>query len=189
MKKTILLGITAAGAAIMLASCSEDWGMSGNSRGSIAPLVGIDTQVITSKNPSDTQAAGLSRADIDDLTAADLSLRLTKSDGSWSNTWKKLADFDATQEFAVGEYLIEAFYGNATEEGFEKPSFSGSQTVSVADNRTTEVALTASMEKCMITIAYSEAFKNYMSSWSASVQGAGQPFEYAADETLSLIHI
>ncbi len=186
MKKTILLGITAAGAAIMLASCSEDWGMSGNSRGSIAPLVCIDTQVITSKNPSDTQAAGLSRADIDDLTAADLSLRLTKSDGSWSNTWKKLADFDATQEFAVGEYLIEAFYGNATEEGFEKPSFSGSQTVSVADNRTTEVALTASMEKCMITIAYSEAFKNYMSSWSASVQGAGQPFEYAADETRPL---
>lgn len=170
----------------MLASCSEDWGMSGNSRGSIAPLVGIDTQVVTSKNQSDTQAAGQSRADVDDLTAADLSLRLTKSDGSWSNTWEKLADFDATREFAVGDYLIEAFYGNATEEGFEKPSFSGSQTVSVADNRTTEVALTASMEKCMITIAYSEAFKNYMSSWSASVQGAGQPFEYAADETRPL---
>lgn len=180
MKKTILLGITAAGAAILLASCSDDWGMKSEGRGSIAPLVGVDTQVITSQKPSG------SRADGDAVTAADLSIRLTKSDGSWSNTWEKLADFDVTQQFAVGDYLIEAFYGNENEEGFEKPSYAGSQTVTVADQRTTEVALTAAMSKCMISIDYTETFKNYMSSWSASVKGAGSAIEYTADETRPL---
>ena len=97
MKKTILLGITAAGAAILLASCSDDWGMKSEGRGSIAPLVDVDTQAITSQKSSD------SRADGDAVAAADLSIRLTKSDGSWSNTWEKLADFDVTQQFAVGD--------------------------------------------------------------------------------------
>lgn len=180
MKKTILLGITAAGAAILLASCSDDWGMKSEGRGSIAPLVGVDTQVITSQKSSG------SRADGDAVTAADLSIRLTKSDGSWSNSWEKLADFDVTQQFAVGDYLIEAFYGNENEEGFEKPSYAGSQTVTVADQRTTEVALTAAMSKCMISIDYTETFKNYMSSWSASVKGAGSAIEYTADETRPL---
>ncbi len=180
MKKTILLGITAAGAAILLASCSDDWGMKSEGRGSIAPLVGVDTQVITSQKSSGSRAGG------DAVTAADLSIRLTKSDGSWSNSWEKLADFDVTQQFAVGDYLIEAFYGNENEEGFEKPSYAGSQTVTVADQRTTEVALTAAMSKCMISIDYTETFKNYMSSWSASVKGAGSAIEYTADETRPL---
>lgn len=186
MKKTILLGITAAGAVMLLASCSDDWGMKGEGRGSIAPLVGVDTQVITSQKSSDSQTAAASRADEDAVTAADLSIRLTKSDGSWSNTWEKLTDFDATQQFAVGDYLIEAFYGDENEEGFEKPSYEGSQMVAVADQRTTEVALTAGLSKCMISIDYTDTFKNYMSSWSASVKGAGPAIEYTADETRPL---
>lgn len=180
------MGITAAGAVMLLASCSDDWGMQGEGRGSITPLVGVDTQVITSQKSSDSQTDAASRANGDAVTAADLSIRLTKSDGSWSNTWEKLADFDATQQFAVGDYLIEAFYGDENEEGFEKPSYEGSQVVAVADQRTTEVALTAGLSKCMISIDYTDTFKNYMSSWSASVKGAGPAIEYTADETRPL---
>ena len=186
MKKTILLGMTAASAVVLLVSCSDDWGMKSNGSGSIAPLVGVDTQVITSKKSSDSQTASSSRAAGDAVTAADLSIRLTKSDGSWSNTWEKLTDFDATTQFAVGDYLIEAFYGNETEEGFEKPSYYGSQSVTVADQRTTEVAMTATMSKCMISIDYTDAFKKYMSSWSASIKGAGSAIEYVSTETRPL---
>lgn len=186
MKKTILLGMTAASAVVLLGSCSDDWGMKSNGSGSIAPLVGVDTQVITSKKSSDSQTASSSRAAGDAVTAADLSIRLTKSDGSWSNTWEKLTDFDATTQFAVGDYLIEAFYGNETEEGFEKPSYYGSQSVTVADQRTTEVAMTATMSKCMISIDYTDAFKKYMSSWSASIKGAGSAIDYASTETRPL---
>lgn len=90
MKKTILLGMTAASAVVLLASCSDDWGMKSNGSGSIAPLVGVDTQVITSKKSSDSQTATSSRAAGDAVTAADLSIRLTKSDGHGATPVKNL---------------------------------------------------------------------------------------------------
>ena len=46
MKKSILLGICAAS---LLCSCSDEWNAPGSRTGRIAPVVGIDTEAVTSR--------------------------------------------------------------------------------------------------------------------------------------------
>ena len=140
MRKTILLGLSALVAATSLTGCSDDWGFSGGSAGRISPMVGIDTEAVISRS-SDP----VSRADgNDDITVADLSLRLVKADGSYAQTWP-VNDFPVNQEFATGEYTLEAFYGSTDEEGFAKPAFFGSQSLVVGKNQDTSMAITASL--------------------------------------------
>ena len=175
MKKSILLGICAAS---LLCSCSDEWNAPGSRTGRIAPVVGIDTEAVTSR-----PAAPQSRAEGDELTADNLSIRIAKADGSFCKEWETLADFDPSTAFPVGDYIVEAFYGDAEDEGFEKPSYYGSQDISVADDKTTEVGLTAGLSKSMVTIAYTEAFEGYMADWSATVKGAGEAIDYVKGET------
>ncbi len=176
MRKTILLGLSALVAATSLTGCSDDWGFSGGSAGRISPMVGIDTEAVISRS-SDP----VSRADgNDDITVADLSLRLVKADGSYAQTWP-VNDFPVNQEFATGEYTLEAFYGSTDEEGFAKPAFFGSQSLVVAKDQATSVALTASLANCRFIIKYTDAFKGYMTDWSATVQSAGAALDYPKD--------
>ena len=172
MKKTILLGISALVATGLLCGCSEEWGVNRAGAGRIAPQVGIDTQAVTSRSDVASRADG-------DISAADLSLTLTKADGSYKQTWATVAEFPVDKEFAVGDYTLDAFYGDPAEQGFEKPAYAGSQTLKVSDGLTTTLGLTASLANSMFTIKYTDAFAGYMADWSASVNGV----EYAKDET------
>lgn len=174
MKKTILLGISAI--ATMLSSCSDDWGVNKAGSGYISPVVGIDTETVVSRSADSETATVGSRAA--EVTAADLSLRLTSADGSNSWEWPTVADFPADKEFAIGEYTLEAFYGDVNEEGFDCPAYFGSQNLLVADGQTTKLGLTASMAKSMVTIKYTDAFTGYMADWNASVNGIA----YAKEE-------
>ena len=142
------------------------------------PTVDIDTETITSE-----PAAPNSRAVVESISKDDLSLRIAKSDGSYQNTWEKLSDFDAEQTFTVGQYTVEAFYGDPEEEGYELPAFAGSCSIAVADGRTTQVALTATPANAMFSIDYSEAFVNYMQGYSAEYVTAKNTIAVAADET------
>lgn len=180
MRKTILLGLGALAAAVSFSGCSDDWGFKGDSAGRISPLVGIDTEAVTSRSSDPA-----SRADGDDITVADLSLMLVKTDGSYAHTWPA-NDFPVNQEFAVGEYTLEAFYGNVDEEGFGKPAYSGKQSLTVAKDQTTSLALTASLANCRFIIRYTDAFQGYMTDWNASIKSAGNPIEYPKDETAPL---
>ncbi len=173
MKKSVLLGIGALAAASLLAGCADEWGPSRSGSGRISPVVGIDTEALTTTASS--RAEG-------DLTADDLSLRLSKTDGSYANTWDRLADFPLDAEFGVGEYLLEAFYGDAAEEGYDKPYYHGEALLTVADGKTTTLAFTAGLANSMISIDYTDAFKKYMADWSATVKGTGE-HAYAKDET------
>ncbi|MDE6526251.1 MAG: DUF4493 domain-containing protein [Muribaculaceae bacterium] len=180
MRKTILLGLGALAAAVSFSGCSDDWGFKGDSAGRISPLVGIDTEAVTSRSSDPA-----SRADGDDITVADLSLMLVKTDGSYAHTWPA-NDFPVNQEFAVGEYTLEAFYGNVDEEGFGKPAYSGKQSLTVAKDQTTSLALTASLANCRFIIRYTDAFQGYMTDWKASIKSAGNPIEYPKGETAPL---
>lgn len=177
MKKTVISGISAL--VLLASSCSDFAGQFGSGAGRISPSVGIDTEAV-----GDSDA--LSRAEFSDVTAQDLSITLTKYDGSYKHTWDKLADFPLEQAFTVGEYTMEAFYGDATDEGFEKPAFYGSQTLTVADGQTTSLALTAQMANAMFTVKYTDAFKKYMQSWSATFETANGSHTYDAEETRRL---
>lgn len=167
MKKNILMGVGLLASASLLVSCHDDLGgniTKGNGR--IAPIVELNTETITSRSTDASSRAIQEEAD--KISAEDLTLRLTKSDGTTSWEWK-LNDFPADKDFAVGTYTLEAYYGDTSIEGFECPSYYGSQNITVEDSKTTSPSLTATMSKAMVSISYTEAFQGYMADWSATV--------------------
>ncbi len=168
--------------AILATGCSSDdfGGSASEGTGGLDLQVAIDTEVIASQRP--TKAP--SRAEFDQITADDLSLRLTSDDGSFTKTWDKIADFDANERFNVGRYTLEAFYGSEDAEGFDAPYYLGSQTITVEENQVTPVAISAQLANSLLAITYTDNFKSYMASYSAEVHSAGgATTAYAADET------
>lgn len=168
MKKTILTVLGALAALSLPVSCSEDFGDNINGNGRIIPTTDINTETIVSRSTSPESRANASRAI--EVTVADLSLRLTKTDGSFSGEWP-LADFPSDKDFSVGEYSLEAFYGDPAQQGFDMPAYSGSQTVIVKDGETATPAVTATLANAMVTIKYTDAFVGYMADYGATVNG------------------
>ena len=175
MKKTLLTGVAIASILALGSGCSSDDFGGKDGYGRISPKVGVDTEAVTSKN-----AKGRAQ----DITANDLSLRLSSADGSFVKTWESLEKFDASEQFPIGAYTFEAFYGDAEAEGFETPAYTGSQELRIADGQTTDVSLTATLAQAMVSIVYTDAFTKYMSDWEANLRTAsGETLEYSKFET------
>ena len=169
MKKQFFYGVCAL--TLALTACSEDWGNSGNEGGAgyIVPSVEVDNRTISSR-------AVETRAEV---TVNDLTLTLTKEkDGKV--VWEGKADsFPTDKGFAVGSYLLEAKYGKAEDEGFDKLSLYGSQTVTVADGKTSSISLKACPSNSQVKLEYTDAFQKYMDDWSAKINTV----EYVKGET------
>lgn len=170
-KNTLIAGLLAAGV-LTLGSCAEDTPAGGRGHGKLAPDVVLDSSVLQPR-----QSRADSRAEAPQAT--DLSMRLVSVDGSYSREWNKLSDFDLNDTFETGDYTLEAWHGEADAEGFECPYYYGTTNVKVENNKTTVVSLTATQAQAMVSVSYTEAFRNYMTSWSAKVNDHA----YAADET------
>ena len=181
MKKTLIQGVICVGAVMGLAACSDsnEPGIA-NGAGRIALTMNVDNSVSSSRE---------SRAEASDVTADNLALKLTSSDGSFSKTWSSIADFDKEESFSVGTYTLEAYYGDETSEGFEAPYFHGSAQVKVQENQTTPVALTAALANAMVSITYTEQFREYMADWSAEVHSAGGTYTFYAKDEARRKHI
>ena len=174
MKKPLFLGFLCSALLLGLSACSDGDTPGVKGYGKISPTVDIDGNVKSSR----------SRVEAGDITVNDLSVKLTSADGSYSNTWASVAEFPTDQSFKVGEYNFEVFYGDEYSEGFEKPYFHGSQTIEVNENLTTPVSLTAELANTMVTIQYTDNFRNYMSSWSAQLHSNGGNYiDYVSSET------
>lgn len=176
MKKCILTVLGAIAALSLPVSCSDEFGGNeGAGNGRISPVVDLNTETVTSRSTSPESRAAASRAT--EVTVADLSLRLTKNDGSFSGEWP-IAEFPIENAFTVGDYTLEAFYGDPTEQGFDLPAYSGSQTITVRDGETATPQITATLANSMVTIKYTDAFTGYMADYGASVNG----IEYGKEE-------
>lgn len=165
-KYTFMACVLAAGA-VAVSSCSEDSpSRITRGHGTLAASVAMDGSV---KSPRQSRAPE-SRADLPD--ASELSLRLVSTDGgAFSKEWATLADFSSDEEFAVGNYTLEAWYGTEGAEGFECPYYYGSCPVKIEDRKTTTVALTAALAQAMVDVTYTDAFKHFMTEYSAKVNG------------------
>lgn len=163
--KRLHYGFLLVGAALGLAACSEDnpW-MNSDGEGGILPLVNADSHV---KDAIPTRATAMT-PDVQEF-----GLKLTKADGQFTKTWDRLADFDEKQGFRSGEYTLEAFYGSIDEEGFEKPCYKGAAQVVVKPGEQTEVAVTATLANSMVSIDYTDAFKNYFADYQTSLHTEG----------------
>lgn len=164
MNKMLIKSILPAVVALSLTACTaEDSPLTG-STGSIAPEVNLDTEVVAS--------ARSARSD-GDITAEDLVLTLTSSDGSYSQSWNGVSAFPADEKFKTGGYTMTASYGALENEGFDKPYYFGSTDLTVTENNTTRASITAALANTMISVEYTENFKNYMQAWSAELHADG----------------
>ena len=166
MKKNFLTGFVMALAVAMgLTSCSDDSSSIGAGMGRISPTVMVDGDIIRASG-----APG-SRANQDvTVTVTDLKLKLTSDDGSFTQEWESVGDFDETQDFKVGNYTLEAYYGQENDaEGYAKPHFHGSQSIEVKYDHTTTVALSAQLKNSRVFVRYTDAFKNYMAAYSVQI--------------------
>ncbi|MDE6288941.1 MAG: DUF4493 domain-containing protein [Muribaculaceae bacterium] len=164
MKKNLLAGaVVAMGFALGTVSCGDESSLIEAGTGRISPRITVDGVIITA---SDEIAGSRANEDVV-VTVSDLKLRLTSDDGSFSQEWESINDFDENQEFKVGDYTLEAYYGDENDmEGYGKPHFHGSQDISVHYDRTTDVSMSAAMKNSRVVIKYTDAFKDYMAAYS-----------------------
>lgn len=178
MKKSIITSALVLALGLFATSCTEEAGGFGSGSGHIAPLVGFDSDV-------EGMGTALSRAG-DEITVDDLSLILSKNDGSFRQTWNSVSEFDTNKEFPVGNYTLTAFYGDPETEGFELPAYSGSVPVRVADGQTSSVSLTATLVNAKVSVVFTDEFKKYMADYSGQFVTSTATHQYAKDEVRPL---
>ncbi|MDY3858374.1 MAG: DUF4493 domain-containing protein [Muribaculaceae bacterium] len=180
MKNKLLIGLTAIATTGILVGCSDTFGPGNEKQGRIFPTVGLNTDVVSSdKAPS----APRSRA-AQSITPSQLALDLLSADGSVHNHWESADEFPAGEDWPVGQYSMEATYGNPDEEGFGKPYYYGKADFSVKDNATTPVSITAQLANSMVTVTFTDNFKKFFQSYSAELLTANDGHvEYPVDAT------
>ena len=158
-------------------SCSDDYNPGGGSCGKINPQLDLDVNAISSRSTNTGR-------DASPITVNDLKLRLSATDGSYVKEWNSVAEFDNDELFKVGNYTLEAIYGSAEDEGFEKPYYYGSTQLTVKENKVTQAAINAELANSMVSIATTEAFRSYFTSYSFKAHSEGGSYlSYTSDET------
>lgn len=177
--KNLMYGVCMLGGLLALSACNDDnpW-FGSDGQGRIRPFIGVDGAVV--------DAVPTTRADEAEPNCPDvsqLSLTLTKQDGSYSRTWESPEHFDESQEFGVGAYNFSASYGSPDAEGFQSPYYYGETVVNVTEGEVSEVHLTASLANAMISIEFTPAFKNFFPQYSSQMHSNGGDFiVFEADE-------
>lgn len=167
-------------------SCSDTFDATSDQQGRLVLDLKVSHDVAAPANaPKGAPARGDSRApEAKQITAADLSLTLRSTSGSFVQTWSSLADFDPAQDFPVGAYEFEATYGTKGQEGFDSPYYYGMTQLSIRENQTTPVSVTARLANAMVSIVYTDEFKGYFTKYSTEVQTPkAASIEFTADET------
>lgn len=179
LKKT--LGILSACLLLGMTSCSDDnpW-MGEAGRGAIALSLSTDGRVKDAA--PGTRALGDALFEVP--TADMFSIHLAKTDGSSSKTYDLLEHFLKEESFPTGTYTLRAFYGKLEDQGFECPFLEGMETVNVLEGRTTEVEVHAKVANSLVTIDYTDDFKNYLHDYSTTIQSSGyEPVKFEEGET------
>lgn len=140
----------------------------------------IEVQVSADKKLVSGRSNGLSRGDAPDT--GDFSLSVVSESGGVVASCDKYSDFKPLTVQA-GTYVIHAWYGDTLSEGFDALSYAGSEKVLVKRKETTEAVVTCTISKALVYIDYTDDFKKYFPTYSASVSTAkGNKVAYSADE-------
>lgn len=184
-------GLSAAATLLILAGCASEapWG-TGSGEGSIR-LDLATTNDVTAAVP----AVRAVSSEIATPPVSDFKVKVSKTDGSFSQTFSTVKEFAEKGSYSVGTYEIEAWYGEPESQGFvrgedyEYAYYYGKITdVTVLEGQTTNVDLTASLANSVIVIEYTEAFKKYFTDWQTSVQTDGhEPVNLGSEEGMSYV--
>lgn len=172
MKKVYygLLSLLCAG----LVSCAKD-----EARSSLEGRIDVRVNADQSLSDDVSRAAG----EVTEPDLKDFALTIASADGEVSNSWDSFEKFEPVF-VEVGTYTVTASYGEAESEGFDALSYLGSTNVEVRKDETAEAAVTCTINKAKVSVAYTDDFKKYFSSYSAYVSSSkGNKVTYTADET------
>ena len=152
-----------------LMSCSDEspWGGGEGDSGTISLRMTSDSRVMRGGTRADDTMCPV----IPDANAFAISLK--SADGSYSKTWANIDAFNKEKSFPMGDYRIEATYGDMEREGFELPYYSGVNDVHVSPGANSDVSVCATLANAMVSVRYTDKFTQNFSAYSAAVQTAG----------------
>lgn len=165
MKKVFLFALSA----LMLAGCQKD--------NSVLATAGEGKIAINASASGvvETRADGVQVAT---PQLSDFSLLITGN--NFEKSWSSLTNYRTDDErYISGTYTVAIACGDSSQEGYNLPAFAASKSVEVLDrNRTTEVALTATVANAIVAIQTTEAFNNYFPVSEFTVTTTANSFEY-----------
>lgn len=171
----ILLGIIVS---MGLTSCSDENPWHGSdTEGSVYLNLMSDGRVMRHQTRADDTVSPV----VPDIS--EFGVKLYNSDGSFSQSWNSVEKFNNENSFPIGDYKIEASFGDVDKEGFELPCFKGASDVRVSAQTTTDVEVVATLANAMVSVRYTDAFRDNFQSYSAAVQTPGHDWVvYAQNE-------
>lgn len=171
MKQIALSTVVPAVLACILTGCSGDdnpW-QGSTDGGALKLSLEADGRIAASTRADDTKSPIVP-------LVSEFGITLSRTDGSYTKKWDKLENFNKEELFPIGEYKIEANYGDREVEGFEHPWFYASDNVSVTAGDQKNVSLTATLANAMVSIRYTDDFRQNFSAYSSAVRSVGHDF-------------
>lgn len=101
-------------------------------------------------------------------SASDFKLAVTGD--NYSQSYTKLSAYDATTKYDVGTYRATVTYGDVSVEAFDTPCFKADTSFAIVDKQNTAVALKATVQNAVVSISYTDAFKNYFSDYTMTLK-------------------
>lgn len=152
---------------VFMASCSEEnpWG-GPESQGGVNLAFSTDSRVMRNTRADDNVSPVVPGNDSFNVT-------FTKSDGSYSKTWRGVESFNRESYFPIGDYTLAVTSGNIEEEGFSSPCFKGTADVHVSPGVETPVKVVATLANAMVSVRYTKEFTDNFPQYSAAVQTSG----------------
>ncbi len=184
MMKRLLFGAIAATGLVILPACSDTFNPTSDCEGRILPTVGVDPSVAAPSAPA--KAASRASGQALEISANDLTFKLSANDGSLERSWASLTEFNTAENFPVGAYTFEVSYGDPKFGGFNQPYYFGSTPLTVLENKTTPVNITAKLCNAMVTVRYSEAMNQYFTEYSGEVTAGTSSYVYSPEEMRTL---
>lgn len=153
-----------------MCACSADtpWGNGGEGK--------IALRLTASADVKDAIPVLRSAPALEAPSTSDFSVSLTNLVTSEVRKWDKLEDFNNQSNFPTGSYTLTAYYGDPDEEGFEKPYFTGSADIQVLEGRQTDVNITASLAHTMVSVEYSDRFREYFRDYAVTAHSEGHSY-------------
>lgn len=166
--KLLKFGTLLASSLLVLTGCSDENPWKGSDGvGGISPIVVADGAV-EEVVPITRTEEQISVPDVNEF-----GVRLFTTDGTYDQSWESFDKFPVDDSFKTGSYKMEASYGDIDKEGFDCPYFYGSEEFIVEEGETTKVNITASLANSMVSIDYTDAFKQFFKTYSVQAHTVG----------------
>ncbi|MCD8393639.1 MAG: DUF4493 domain-containing protein [Bacteroidales bacterium] len=155
-------------AAVVLIACSSDSTPSSGSSTTITLDLGLSDVATDAGGSEWTIGSGVTIPPVDDL-----SVRLTAANGGATKTWDVYSNFPQRETLAPGAYIIEAYYGDLYQEGYDSPYFYVSQQLQLRAGTTENVTMEATLANVMVYLDFTDAFRSRFPGFSAQLHATG----------------